>query len=80
MSTNLDFDYMSKLYQTDPEKFEALRVNEIEKLIDEASDSSKRGLQGVQFQIDAQRDIHKNSPIGACIAISSIMHEFVTSR
>lgn len=75
MFGNLDFDYLSKLYETDPEKFEELRVKEIEKLIESAPDTSKNRLRGIQFQIDAKRKIHENSPIGACIAISNMMHE-----
>jgi hypothetical protein len=75
MSTNLDFDYLSKLYQTDPEKFEELRAQEIAKVIDGASAEKQARLKGLQFQIDAKRNIHKDSPMGACIAISKMMHE-----
>jgi len=75
MSTNFDFDYLSKLYQTDPEKFEEFRKQEIDKIIESAPDKSKKRLQGLQFQIDAKREIHKNSSLGACIAISKMMHE-----
>jgi hypothetical protein len=75
MSTNLDFDYLSELYQTDPEQFEALRAKEIEKLIEGASAQNKKRLQGLQFQIDAKRKIHADSPIGSCIAISKMMQE-----
>ncbi|WP_371194104.1 DUF3135 domain-containing protein [Glaciecola sp. SC05] len=75
MSSELDFDYLSKLYQTDPEKFEELRAKEIEALIESASSKSQTRLRGLQFQIDAQREIHKNSSLGACIAISKMMHE-----
>lgn len=75
MSTNLDFDYLSKLYQTDPEKFEELRSLEIKKVIDAASERNKKRLQGLQFQIDAKRKIHKDSPMGSCIAISKMMQE-----
>lgn len=75
MSTNLDFDYLSKLYKTDPEKFEELRVKEIEKMIDGASAQNKKRLKGLQFQIDAKRKIHADSPMGSCIAISKMMQE-----
>jgi hypothetical protein len=75
MSTNLDFDYLSKLYKTDPVKFEELRAQEIEKVIQSASTQGQRRLRGLQFQIDAKRKIHKDSPIGASIAISKMMHE-----
>ena len=75
MSTNLEFDYLSKLYQTDPEKFEELRTLEINKLIDGASERNKKRLQGLQFQIDVKRKIHRDSPMGSCIAISKMMQE-----
>jgi hypothetical protein len=75
MSSNLDFDYLTKLYQTDPEKFEEIRQQEIEKLISKTSERQQKRLRGVQFQIDAKREIHKHSPVGSCIAISKMMHE-----
>lgn len=78
MSINLDFDYLSQLYQTDPEKFEALRLQEIENVINSAPEKSQKRLRGIQFQIDSTRSIHKNSSMGACIAISNMMHESFT--
>ena len=75
MSTNLDFDYLSKLYKTNPEKFEELRAKKIEKVIQGASGQAQKRLRGLQFQIDAKRNIHKDSPVGACMAISKMMHK-----
>lgn len=75
MTNNLDFDYLSNLYKTDPEKFEAIRTQEIENVISQAGDKEQKRLRGLQFQIDSQREIHKHSAMGACIAISQMMHE-----
>lgn len=75
MSSNLDFGYLSKLYITDPDKFEEIRVKEIEKVIQGASGQEQKRLRGLQFQIDAKRKIHNDSPIGTCIEISKMMHE-----
>jgi len=75
MSSNLDFDYLSELFTTDPEKFEAFRLKEIEKVISGASGRDQKRMRGIQFKIDAKREIHKDSPLGACIAISKMMHE-----
>jgi len=75
MSINLDFDYLSELYKTDPEKFEELRSQEIENVIKSAREKDQKRLRGLQFRIDATREIHAKSPMGACIAISKMMHE-----
>lgn len=75
MSSNLDFNFLHKLYQSDPDKFEQLRLNEIEKLIGSASEDQQKRLRGLQFQIDAKREIHKNSPMAVCVALSKMMHD-----
>lgn len=81
MSNNLDFDYLSNLYKTDPKKFEEVRAQEIDKVIQSASPKIQKRLTGLQFQIDAKREIHKDSPMGSCMAISKMMHEsFSTLR
>lgn len=75
MSNNLDFEYLSELYKSDPVKFEEIRTQEIEKVIESASDRNKMRLRGLQFQIDAKRAIHKDSPMGSALAVSKMMHE-----
>nr|WP_168711033.1 DUF3135 domain-containing protein [Ningiella ruwaisensis] len=75
MSTNLDFDHLSELYKTDPQAFEQLRKREIEKLISKAPEKSQRRLRGLQFQIDAKRQINKDKPYRAYMEISKMMHE-----
>ena len=75
MNPNLEFDYLCKLYKSDPEKFEALRKQEIESFISSAPESSQKRLRGLQFQVDAKREIYKNAPFKACIEISKMMHE-----
>ena len=75
MSDFPTFDELLKLAQEDPEKLEAYRQEQVEKLINEAPESSQRRLRGLQFQIDAQRKIHHDSPMGSCMSISKMMHE-----
>lgn len=75
MSTFLDFDYLKELAVSNPTEFEKVRANEIEKLIQSANEDTQRRLRGIQFQVDAQRKIHKDSPMGACVAISKMMHQ-----
>lgn len=75
MSEFPDFDQLVKLAQTDPEGLERLRKSEIEKLINQAPANCQQRLKGLQFQIDAQRRIHADSPMGACMKISIMMHE-----
>lgn len=75
MSDFPTFDELLKLAQEDPEKLEAFRQEQVEKLIAEAPEGRQRRLRGLQFQIDAQRKIHHDSPMGSCMSISKMMHE-----
>lgn len=75
MSNELDFDKLCKLYKSDPQKFEEYRQKEIEKVISSAPKSTQKRLRGLQFQVDAKRQIHKDAPFVACIEISKMMHE-----
>ena len=69
-----DFDTLKHMAQHAPEALSTLLHDEVEKLINSAPEHSQRRLRGLQFQIDAQRQTH-DSPMGACIAISKMMHE-----
>ncbi|ODS22791.1 hypothetical protein AB835_12225 [Candidatus Endobugula sertula] len=75
MSDLPKFDELVKLAQENPEALEKLRQEHINRTIENAPKAYKHRLQGLQFQIDSQRQIHKNSPLGACIKISQMMNE-----
>jgi len=75
MSDLPNFDELVKLAQEDPEALEALRQEHINKIIDNATPSYQNRLRGLQFQIDANRKIHSDSPMGSCMKISQMMHE-----
>ena len=75
METSFDFDYLCTLYKTDPEEFEAIRKKIIDDAIKSARESSQRRLRGIQFQVDAKRRIHKNTPYVACMEVSKMMHQ-----
>ena len=75
MSENLDFDYLCNLLKTDPEAFEAYREREIEKVIQSAPEATQQRLRGLQFQIDAKREVYKDRPYMCCMEISKMMHE-----
>lgn len=62
------------LAEQDPEALEALRLQLVEELIGQASESTQRRLRGLQFQIDMERRRAK-TPMGACIRISQMMHD-----
>lgn len=74
MAININFDELSELFKTDPEAFERVRREKIEQMINGASESSQRRLKGLQFQIDAKREIYKDKPFVSCIEISKMMH------
>ncbi|BFM11647.1 DUF3135 domain-containing protein [Simiduia litorea] len=69
-----DFDQLLRLAERQPEALERLRTELINAFINKSQGDTKRRLRGLQFQIDAQRQLHK-SPLGACIKISNMMTE-----
>jgi hypothetical protein len=75
MSNLPKFDELIKLAQDNPEALEKLREKHIENIIDSAAAAYQPRLRGLQFQIDAHRSIHTNSPLGSCMKISQMMHE-----
>ena len=75
MSDLPPFDELVKLAQEDPKALEALRKQHVEQLINSAPEGTQTRLKGLQFQIDAHRAIHTDSPMGACMKISQMMHE-----
>ena len=75
MSTLPNFDTLVQLAQENPLELERIRQNAIMELIEKAPEHSQKRLKGLQFQIDSQRQLHKNSPMGTCMAINKMMHE-----
>jgi len=69
------FDELLKLAKTDPEALEKFRQEQVELIITQAPAKNQQRLRGLQFQIDSQRALHNNSPMGACLKISQMMHE-----
>jgi len=74
MKTLPDFDTLMSLAQENPQELERIRRDHIEALINSVPAHKQQRLRGLQFQIDAQRDIHANSPMGASLKISEMMH------
>jgi hypothetical protein len=69
------FDDLVSLAKEDPKALETLRQTQVEKLIRNAPSGSQRRQRGIQFQIDAHRQLHAHSPMGSCLKISELMHE-----
>lgn len=69
-----DFDTLKAMAEQDPEGLENLRQQHVNALIDQAPEPMRRRLRGLQFQIDAQRQIH-TTPLAACIKLSQMMYE-----
>lgn len=67
-----DFDTWMHLAQQDPERFEALRAEAIERVIDSVTEDRKIHLRRLQWRIDQVRDRSKN-PMAATVAISRMM-------
>ncbi|MAZ88899.1 MAG: hypothetical protein CL693_14810 [Cellvibrionaceae bacterium] len=68
------FDELLELAQSDPEALERYRQQQIELTLSEAPECIRARLEGLQFQIDAQRSLHHN-PMGTCIKLSQMMQD-----
>ncbi|GMR16375.1 MAG: hypothetical protein BMS9Abin31_0707 [Gammaproteobacteria bacterium] len=73
--SDIDFEHWATLASTDPQKFEQLRQDKISAIIDRTTGRRQQRLRGLQWQIDAIRDQHKDSAMAACLAISELMWE-----
>ena len=68
------FDTLRYLAEHDPERLEHLRNALTEMLIARSPEESRQRLRGLQFQINARVKLAR-SPIAACLAVSSMMHD-----
>lgn len=77
--TNFEFETWQRLAKEDPERFEARRLEAIQRFIDSAPESKQARLRGLQWQVDQARARAK-SPMGACARVSALMWESVAGR
>lgn len=75
MSDFPNFDQLLKLANESPDALERFRQEQVELLINEAAPEQRRRLRGLQFQIDAQRHIYRDSPLASCVKLTQMMHE-----
>lgn len=68
------FDTLRYLAEHDPDRLELLRNALTEMLILRSPAESRQRLRGLQFQINARVKLAR-TPIAACLAVSSMMHE-----
>lgn len=73
MSSFTDIDRLIELATKNPEALEQFRQQQIDELIESAPSHTQRRLRGLQFQIDCKRKLHKDSPMGSCMAITEMM-------
>lgn len=81
MTSDFDgwFETMMNMAKDDPEAFERLRQKMIDEVIDDAPESNKRRLIGLQWRVDQERRLAKD-PMTACMKISNMMWESVTAE
>ena len=75
MSDLPSFEDLVNLAKEDPKALETLRQKQVDKLINNAPTGMQKRLRGIQFQVDAHRQLHSQSPMGSCLKISELMHE-----
>ncbi len=76
---DFDFETWERLAKEDPERFEAKRLEAIERLIASAPESKQQRLRGLQWQVDQTRARTKN-PMAACTRVSALMWETVAGK
>lgn len=76
MSQLPSFDHLKAMAEKKPQHLEALLNSEVRKIIDSTEGPAKKRLEGLQFQIDAQRRLAKN-PMDALLRIYSMMQDSV---
>lgn len=67
-----DFDAWVKLARENPEEFERQRLATLRASIESAPAEHRKRLEGLQFQIDMERQ-RSGSALGACIKLNSMM-------
>lgn len=67
-----EFDQLVELARRDPRRLEALRYDQVRKLIAAAPARQRARLEGLQFRIDAERR-RADSPQRACERLSQMM-------
>jgi len=68
------FDELLELAQSDPQALERYRQQQIDAVIGGAPAYLRTRLEGLQFQIDAQRTLH-SSPMGSCVKLTQMMQD-----
>lgn len=71
-----DFDTLKALAEHQPDQLQQLLEEQVEALINRASLPLQRRLRGLQFQVDAHRNIQR-TPMAACLKISGMMHDML---
>lgn len=70
------FDEWANLARHDPHGFEQARRKVLQSLIESAPPTQRRRLEGLQWQIDRERE-RTDNPLAACLKISSMMWDKV---
>jgi len=71
-----DFDQWASIAKQDPEKFELMRQQLINELLDQTPDHLKQRMVALQWQIDHIRN-QADSPMDACLSISQKMMDSI---
>jgi hypothetical protein len=72
-------DQLIELASKHPEELERVRQRHVDALIQSAPEHIQRRLRGLLFQIDCKRQLHHNSPMGSCMAITRMMMDSLQS-
>ncbi|MEM9100964.1 MAG: DUF3135 domain-containing protein [Pseudomonadota bacterium] len=69
-----DFDTLRHLAETQPQALESLYEKEFNAILSRRNTDGQRKLRGLQFKIDAQKEVAKN-PVDRMLRIFNMMNE-----
>lgn len=69
-----DFDTLLSLHKEDPQELDKVRADLTNAIFENASESSRRRLEGLQFRINMELR-RARTPLAGCVKLSNMMHD-----
>lgn len=69
-----DFDTLLCLHEEDPEELEKIREDLTDAILENAQESNRRKLEGLQFRINMELR-RARTPQARCVKLSNMMHD-----
>lgn len=74
-----NFDHWASVAKENPERFENMRAQLLEQVIQQSPEHIRQRLEGLQWRIDQVRNL-SSTPLSACLRISKMMWDSVVGE